>query len=357
MIPRLQSLKDSIQKLNSKTDSVVEQDEVISPRKSPRLVGKENNIPGAYTPGSLLRKSVGGKKKRVSFGEILSPEYFDKRLPPLVPVKLGESPAGTPAYKDRRRSDPLRSKALMSSAKKRVSLGIGLSSTAIAEEEEHHDDNVQTLLKFDDSLVSDPFEDSPNTKSKLPPPLMAEQIKENKSSTSKSRRRSSSLPTPLLIEVDTEEQKSTTPKSTPKPRRRSSSLQGRPVLRVRRSSTSTPARKLSIGASRKSKTPIHKQIEEKNPESPDADIPQPTRLPTPVRDEIHAGSCLKPVYNELPSALQEDIMKSKKLRATKKKVLKTPLKKEILSKPSLRRTLKRGLKTPIRQEIRKGLTF
>lgn len=332
MVPRLQSLKDSLQKLNSKTDSVIEQEEILSPhdlntRKSPRLVGKDNNIPGAYTPGSLLRKSIGGKKKRVSFGDVLSPEYFDKRLPPMVPVKLGQSPAGTPANKDRRRSDPLRSKALLSSAKKRVSLGMGLSNTAIAEEDEPQD-NVQTLLKFDDSPVKDPFEDSPNTKSKLPPPLMAEPVQGVK-------------------KIATPQSASSSSKS-----KRRSSIQGKPVLRVRRSSTSTPTRKLSIGTPRKFKTPIRKEIEERKPATP-----AENRLPTPVRDEIHSGPNLRSVYKKLPTALQEDIGKGKKLQAPKKKVLKTPLRKEIQSKPLLRRTLKKGLKTPIRQEIRKGKIY
>ena len=333
MVPRLQSLKDSLQKLNSKTDSVVEQEEILSPsdlntRKSPRLVGKENNIAGAYTPGSLLRKSIGGKKKRVSFGDILSPEYFDKRLPPMEPVRLGASPAGTPASKDRRRSDPLRSKALISSAKKRVSLGIGLSSIAIEEEDEpQQQDSVQTLLKFDDSPVKDPFEDSPNTKSKLPPPIMAEPVQEAK--------------------------KSSTPQSASSSKsKRRSSLQGKPVLRVRRSSTSTPTRKLSIGTPKKLKAPIRKEIEERKSSTPAAN-----RLPTPVRDEIHSGPNLRSVYKKLPTALQEDIGKGKKLQATKKKILKTPLRKDIQSKPLLRRTLKKGLKTPIRQEIRKGKPF
>ena len=323
----MQSLKDSLQKLNSRTDSVVEQDEVLSPddsnvRKSPRLVGKENNIPGAYTPGSLLRKSIGGKKKRVSFGDILSPEYFDKRFPPMVPVKLGASPAGTPANKNRRRSDPLLAKTLLSSAKKRVSLGIGLSSSVIAEEDESHNNSVQTLLKFDDSPVKDPFEDSPNTKSKLPPPLTAEPVHEPKISV--------------------------TPHSGSKSKRRSS-LQGKPVLRVRRSSTSTPSRKLSIGTSRKLKTPLRKEIEERKPETP-----AENSLPTPVRDEIHARPYLRSVFKNLPTNLQEDMGKSKKLQSSKKKFLKTPLKRDIQSKPVLRRTLKKGLKTPIRQEIRKG---
>jgi len=325
-----------LKKLNSKSDTVTEKEEP-SPelsRRSPRLVGKENNQPGSYTPKNLIRKSVGGMKKRVSFGDALSPEYFDKRLPPITPVRLGESPAGTPANKHRRKSDPLRYKTIVSSAK-RVSLGIGLSSTIIAEEEEH--ETVATLLQFD-SPLKDPFEDSPNTKMRLPPPMTAELIQENPKNESATN-----------LQKDVKDVTLNKKKKLSTPLRKQ--IQNQKVLRSR-PSLSTPKNHLLVSGPRKLKTPLRKEIEDQKTLK---SIKNNASLPTPVKDEIHMRPQLRSVYHKLHPSLKEEIKQGKALKLSKKKVLKTPLRKDILSKPLLRKTLKKGLKTPIRQEIRKGM--
>lgn len=343
MAPNVTSLKDSMKRLQKNSGVLMEcnendaSPELPSRRKSPRLTDKEN----LKTPKSLMRKSTGGNKKRVSFGDTLSPEYFDKRLPPIIPVRLGQSPMGTPKEKDRRQSDPLRQQALLSSASsKRLSIGTMLSTMPIAEEdmdESQHD--APPLLDFDlTSTVQDVFEDSPNTKLKLPSPLKAEVVAStskdgtpvNTEETMHCRRRK--LATPLRNQLQRGVQLRTKKKlDTPL---REDIKKGKKILRPRRSSISTSNRKSSMGTKRrKLQTPLRKEIEEKKSLEPTK-----KELPTP----------------KLPSPLREDISKGTQLKETKKRVLKTPLKRDILAKPTLRKTLKTGLKTPIRQQIKKG---
>lgn len=140
-------------------------------RKSPRLIDKENR---QNTPKSLICKPAVLNKKRVSFGDALSPEYFDKRLPPITPVRFGQSPMGTPKEKDRRKSEPLR-QALLSASGKKLSNGTTLATIPIAEEDDMQ--YAPPLLDLDlSNSVHDVFEDSPTTKLNLPSPLKAEVV-------------------------------------------------------------------------------------------------------------------------------------------------------------------------------------
>ncbi|NWQ77391.1 KI67 protein, partial [Columbina picui] len=61
--------------------------------------GQMKSISQKRKSGDLLLQPL-GKRKRVSFGGHLSPELFDKRLPPNSPLKRGAIPA--------RRSVPFR---------------------------------------------------------------------------------------------------------------------------------------------------------------------------------------------------------------------------------------------------------
>ncbi|NXW63147.1 KI67 protein, partial [Eurystomus gularis] len=54
--------------------------------------GKTKRISQKRRSGDLLLQPL-GKRKRVSFGGQLSPELFDKRLPPNSPLKRGATPA------------------------------------------------------------------------------------------------------------------------------------------------------------------------------------------------------------------------------------------------------------------------
>ncbi|NXW82664.1 KI67 protein, partial [Alopecoenas beccarii] len=54
--------------------------------------GQMKNISQKRKSGDLLLQPL-GKRKRVSFGGHLSPELFDKSLPPNSPLKRGAIPA------------------------------------------------------------------------------------------------------------------------------------------------------------------------------------------------------------------------------------------------------------------------
>nr|XP_015197576.1 PREDICTED: cell division cycle-associated protein 2 isoform X1 [Lepisosteus oculatus] len=105
-----------------------------SPFRSPSLVSKATRCPGpapvpfpALTPVQAARpdetETLGGstarrEKKRVRFGLPLSPEFFDKRLPPNTPLQKGGTPApASPSTGSRLRpvlkKTPLRLPALL----------------------------------------------------------------------------------------------------------------------------------------------------------------------------------------------------------------------------------------------------
>ncbi|NXQ33280.1 KI67 protein, partial [Alaudala cheleensis] len=54
--------------------------------------GKTKRISQKRKSGEMLPQTL-GKRKRVSFGGHLSPELFDKSLPPNSPLKRGALPA------------------------------------------------------------------------------------------------------------------------------------------------------------------------------------------------------------------------------------------------------------------------
>ncbi|NXS60424.1 KI67 protein, partial [Brachypteracias leptosomus] len=54
--------------------------------------GKAKRTSQKRKSGDLILQSL-GKRKRVSFGGQLSPELFDKSLPPNSPLKRGATPA------------------------------------------------------------------------------------------------------------------------------------------------------------------------------------------------------------------------------------------------------------------------
>ncbi|KAM6391210.1 proliferation marker protein Ki-67 [Pluvialis apricaria] len=92
MRPRRLSLKR-----RSSGNATVAKDEAVSELNiSGPLAGEESGkrkrVSQKRTSGDLLLQPL-GKKKRVSFGGHLSPELFDKSLPPNSPLKKGATPA------------------------------------------------------------------------------------------------------------------------------------------------------------------------------------------------------------------------------------------------------------------------
>merc|ERR1712212_572692 len=81
------------------------------------------------SPSTLSEEENEAKRKRVSFGQHLSPEYIDKYLPPSTPVRRGTKP------NTRRASlDMFDSPRYPSSAKKGVRMSLAPSQTTISEE-------------------------------------------------------------------------------------------------------------------------------------------------------------------------------------------------------------------------------
>lgn len=137
-----ESLKNSITKLRRDSKAVLEENEknvspVLSPRQSARVtpVCQKENTPenDALSPAPSILKKKGSAKmsdrKRISFGPTLSPELFDKTLPPSTPLRKGTTPA-------RRLSEPLQKVTPRKMGLKRCSLGTALGKMPIMEEEE-----------------------------------------------------------------------------------------------------------------------------------------------------------------------------------------------------------------------------
>ncbi|XP_074642038.1 uncharacterized protein LOC141899563 [Tubulanus polymorphus] len=117
--PSKTPLKTGITKLRRESDPVEELDESESPKPStPQSAKKKLSMRGSSgrsqkrkTPDTTVTSPVANKRGRVFFGPQLSPEQFDKALPPLTPVKrgsvprrsLGVQPTSTPLMKKNKR--------------------------------------------------------------------------------------------------------------------------------------------------------------------------------------------------------------------------------------------------------------
>ncbi|CAH1782966.1 unnamed protein product, partial [Owenia fusiformis] len=129
-VPTKTPLKDGISALRRKSEPVKESIEE-SPVK-PTTPAK-SKTPAKKASTGKKRKSTesiasAAKRKRVSFGPQLSPEHFDKQLPPATPVKRGATP--------RRLSAPLMAKGNVTpfAKLKRKSVAATPIAMSIAEE-------------------------------------------------------------------------------------------------------------------------------------------------------------------------------------------------------------------------------
>ena len=175
-----ESLKKSITKLRRTSATVLEVDESAltpkngsSKKSTPKssIQQKENTPEDELLPGtpsilktkpSTARRESG--KKRVSFGGDLSPELFDKTLPPSTPLRKGTSPA-------RRLSEPLQKITPgVKSGKKRFSLGNTLGEMPILEEDEEAKDDGPVFVPNEGTSVPEALCDTPPQS--LPAPLL-----------------------------------------------------------------------------------------------------------------------------------------------------------------------------------------
>ena len=383
-------LKNSIKRLRKDSDLLVEGDEAkVSPVPltdiTNEIVEMKNDQKQEPNLKSLIRKSIGGKK-RVSFGAILSPEYFDKTLPPSTPVRRGSSPGRTPS--------------------RRSSVGTALARRPILEEDhEELIDAPPPLLFFDTSnenllgekSVGNVLDKSTGSVDKLPSPLQADIVSRDHEKTRlktpirneieqgvKLKAIKKKLQTPLRKQIEQSHKLKETKKKFSTPLRkekqagfklkskkklgtplrkdihrgiklRTKNKQATPVrseilkgksLRVTKPKLNTPLQdeiKLGINLKRTAATPIENKQQNHSP-----------KITIPVQKEIYSKSLSKNIQLQLLSPLQQDIAEGINLRNITKKVLQTPVRKEIQSKPALRQTLKKGLNTPVRKQIKQG---
>lgn len=363
-------LKNSINRLRKDSDLLVEGDEAkVSPAPltdiTNEIVEIKNDQKEEPNLKSLIRKSIGSKKK-VSFGAVLSPEYFDKTLPPSTPVRRGSSPGRTP---------------------RRSSIGTVLARKPIAEEDhEELIDAPPPLLFFDTSnenllgekAVDNVLDKSTESVDELPSPLQADIVSRDHQKTRlkipirneteqgvKLKATKKKLQTPLRKQIEQSHKLKATKKKLPTPLKKE--IQAGFKLKSKKK-LGTPLRKdiqrgIKLRTKNKLATPVRSEI--LKGKSLRATKP---KLNTPLQDEIKVEVNLKrtaaiPVQEEnltepqLFSPLQQDIAKGINLENIKKKVLQTPVRKEIQSKPVLRQTLKKGLNTPVRKQIKKGKCY
>ena len=370
-------LKNSIKRLRKDSDLLIEGDEAkVSPAPltdiTNEIVEMKNGQKQESSLKSLIRKSIGGKK-RVSFGAVLSPEYFDKTLPPSTPVRRGSSPGRTPS--------------------RRSSVGTALARKPIAEED--HEELIEApppLLFFDTSnenllgekSVDNVLDKSTENVDKLPSPLQADIVSRDHEktrlktpirneieqgvklkATKKKLQTKKKLATPLRKEIQTgfklkSKKKLGTPLrkdihrgiklrtknklATPV---KSEILKGK-SLRVTMPKLNTPLQdeiKAGVNLKRTAATPIENKQNNHSPKI------------MPVQEEICSKLLSKNIESQLFSSLQQDTAEGINLKCIKKKVLQTPIRKEIQSKPVLRQTLKKGLNTPVRKQIKQGFFF
>ena len=378
-------LKNSINRLRKDSDLLVEGDEAkVSPAPltdiTNEIVEIKNDQKEEPNLKSLIRKSIGSKKK-VSFGAVLSPEYFDKTLPPSTPVRRGSSPGRTP---------------------RRSSIGTVLARKPIAEEDhEELIDAPPPLLFFDTSnenllgekAVDNVLDKSTESVDELPSPLQADIVSRDHQKTRlkipirneieqgvKLKATKKKLQTPLRKQIEQSHKLKATKKKLPTPLKKE--IQAGFKLKSKKK-LGTPLRKdiqrgIKLRTKNKLATPVRSEI--LKGKSLRATKP---KLNTPLQDEIkvevnlkrtaatpienkqqnHSPKTAIPVQEEnltepqLFSPLQQDIAKGINLENIKKKVLQTPVRKEIQSKPVLRQTLKKGLNTPVRKQIKKGKCY
>jgi len=326
-----ESLKTSISKLRRNSSTVLEENEAalsasISRENSTKwnkIKEKENTPEDVGTPSILKRKdsAKGPEKKRISFGPTLSPEFFDKSLPPSTPLRKGRSPG-------RRLSEPLKSVNPGASSKKRCSLAAGLGKIPIMEEEEEEEARIVDFCETPPADLPAPLQPAP-----LEPARVINGAED-------SNAKKTDEPACEANEDTVADEEDSLMEN----------VQQGTAIKERKLATPTK-RQIHSGIafckSKKIATPLRKDIERK-----------PTlkktkqKLATPVRESIQKGVLLQATKKKLQTPLRKDIQKGTKLRQTKPK-LPTPLRDEIKSKPTLRAT-KRKMRRSLQDEIVKG---
>ncbi|XP_065828196.1 proliferation marker protein Ki-67-like [Oscarella lobularis] len=266
-------------------------------------------------------------RRSIRFGPMLSPEYFDKHLPPKMPVKLGRTPDG------RRRSSPGFLKTPKRSQIRRKTLD-------------------PPHLDFDDEKM-DEADSSKIDRSAVPKRMatpMRKEIEEGLEMKATKKR----MATPMREEIESGVPLKETKMKMATPVRKE--IEEGVELRPTKKRLYTPLRKeIESGTALKETkkrmaTPMRKEIE-KGTELRETK----KKMATPVRKEIEAGITLKETKKRLATPVRKEIQEGLELRPTKKR-METPMREEIEEGIELRKT-KKKLATPVRTEIESGVTL
>ena len=293
---------------------------------------------------NLPRRSL---RKSVTFGPMLSPEVFDKHLPPQTPIKTGMTPRGL------RRSLPI---GHPSAIPEEIEPGesesddewMEYSMTGFDEgSSDEGDSDSETDSDGWDTTLSELLEDQSRPLPKTLPTPVRRAIQEKPTLRVTKRK----LATPLREAIRGRPSLRTTKRSLPTPLK--AGIRSRPVLRKTKRALATPLRKeiLARPKLRKTKrsmpTPLRRGIEAK------PSLRKAKRsMPTPVRKGIEAKTKLRKTKQSLATPIRKDIEAGPRLRKTRR-AMATPVRRDIERRPALRRT-KRSLPTPLRGEIESG---
>eukprot|EP00731_Ephydatia_muelleri_P020448 Em0013g175a len=394
IIPRQHSVIKQ-QRRRSSLVSIPEQEEVISTPNTQLLVQLRSMLSALQktratsTPTPRKRKLEStviewcqrkSARKSVSFGPVLSPECFDKTLPPSTPIKVGALPGGIRRSLPAPLSKP--SPAPSSTECSLLSDPEVVSSTEDEEDGETLDESVQdtegedtTASRSDQSTdgegVQDADSDTGDEDGHDSEGEGTQEVEEDIQSTegedqeceeadveysmtgfeewdSGSQVEESSGDEQSEVENSTNVRPETK-KGLPTPLRRG--IEAKPLLRKTKRAIPSPLKneieskpKLRRKMKRSLPTPLSKAIKMKA-------VLRKTKLmlSTPLRKAILQKPSLKRIKKpSMPTPVRKGIEAQPSLKKTKQ-TIPTPLKKDIEAKPSLKKT-KQSMPTPVRKE-------
>ena len=296
---------------------------------------------------STCGRTRSSKRKSVTFGPQLSPELFDKGLPPNTPVRRGKNPNAALNQNG--------GQGTSRNSVSRFSTGVYGESLGIVEEE---DSIASEGCTGSDSLYVI-GEESPNysTIAHCPSPASlnltmsdyeqeeaeaeayyesdfeedSEFMDEAVDGEGDIAETKKALPTPIRKGIEAKPALKKTKKALPTPLR--AEIKQRPKLRSRRNHMPTPLRQAI-----ENRPALRRVLK---------------RMQTPLRRDIESKHALRKTKQSLPTPVRKEIEKKPQLRATKKS-MPTPLRKEIVNPPALRKT-RNAMPTPVRREIENGV--
>ncbi|XP_029206378.2 uncharacterized protein LOC114970166 isoform X3 [Acropora millepora] len=395
------TLKENISTIHRHSEPLQEEEEegLVSPANIKRPFSLfDVNVHVDANEGSAARKAdnkresgevntTRGQSKRVSFGPILSPEQFDKDLPPATPVRRGATP--------KRSSLGFDNSCVTSSlnSKKRRSVSVLPHTDPIKEEELDDKDTLKDTESIKGLKEGELNEEGSLEETEPIKGLNEEESKGNETCKDVTPNKSKAsevnqelqeikhVPEICAISQNSDHgeiQGFTYQMKTPTECRRSS-------LRLARKNHSFPEEQTAVESDSctdnveemdgtildsddytseedendRDELPIDESNESANIEEQAVEkriavsLEREMKMNTPLKKEIVHGIQLRQTQKRMATPLRKEISEGLKLRQTKKRMA-TPLQKEITGGTQLRQTKKR-MATPLKREIANGL--